>query len=189
MSSKRVAAVLLILLSMALIFLSLFLIVKNLKVVAATKMQRYVSKSLGSTPILGMIVGIVATIMVQSSSITTSVMVPMAGAGIVTLSQVFPIMLGANVGTTFTAIFASIGSDPQTQHFAVQIAAVHLLFNVLGILLIYPIRRIREIPLRLATSLSVMAVRSRKLAIIYILCLFYVVPALLIIGSRLLSSH
>ena len=188
-ANKRLAAVCLIALSMAVIFISLYLIVKSLKVVAATKMQRYVSKSLGATPVLGMIVGVVVTVMVQSSSITTSVLVPMAGAGIVTLSQVFPIMLGANVGTTFTAIFASVGADASTQHFAVQIAAVHLLFNVLGILMIYPIRRIRELPLKMATSLSVMAVRSRKIAIIYILCLFYILPALLIFGSRLFGSH
>jgi sodium-dependent phosphate cotransporter len=122
--------------------------------------------------------------MVQSSSITTSVLVPLAGAGIVTLRQVFPITLGANIGTTLTALIASMAAPAETAHLAVQIALVHLLFNLLGTVLIYPVRAFREVPLRLAEWIAGVAVRSRKTALLYVAGLFYGLPAALIAVSR-----
>jgi sodium-dependent phosphate cotransporter len=118
--------------------------------------------------------------MVQSSSITTSVLVPLAGAGVVTLRQVFPVTIGANIGTTLTAILASMATPEATAHLAVQIAIVHLLFNIFGLLLIYPIPAIREVPLTLARKLADLAVRSRGMALLYVAGLFYGLPAALI---------
>jgi sodium-dependent phosphate cotransporter len=122
--------------------------------------------------------------MVQSSSITTSVMVPLAGAGLVTLEQVFPITLGANVGTTITALLASMAAPAETAALAVQIALVHLLFNLMGIVLVFPLRVTRQIPLRAATWLAAVAARSKRAAILYLLLLFYGVPAVLVMLSR-----
>ena len=86
-----------------------------------------------------------------------------------------------------TAILASMAAPAETAALAIQIAAVHLLFNLIGILLIYPHPRVRQVPLAAARSLASLAVRSRKMAILYVLGMFYGLPALLIALSRLAS--
>ena len=68
---------------------------------------------------------------------------------------------------------------------AVQIALVHLLFNLIGILMIYPLPATRAIPLAAANRLADIAVRSKTVALGYVLGLFYGVPALLVLMTRL----
>ena len=184
-SSERAASLVLIVVSGIIIFGALLLIVRSLRDLAATRLQVYITKSLEWNPYVGIVVGIILTVMVQSSSITTSVLVPLAGAGIVTVRHVFPITLGSNIGTTVTALLASLAVPEATAALAVQIALVHLLFNVFGVLLIYPWRVTREIPIRLAEGLGNLAVRSKKAALLYVVGLFYGLPAVLIAISRL----
>ncbi len=181
---KRVVAILLIIVSAVVIFTSLIFIVRTLRTLMATRLRTYVQRSLDASPYIGIVVGIVVTVMVQSSSISTSVMVPLAGAGIVTTAQVFPITIGANIGTTVTALLASMAAPAETAHLAVQIAVVHLLFNLSGTLLIFPWKVTRRIPIRLAGWLAGVAVTSKKTALIYVVGLFYALPALLVIISR-----
>ena len=183
---QTVATVLLIVMSAGIIFGSLGAIVRTLRVLAATRMQTYITRSLDSSAVVAIIVGAVVTVMVQSSSITTSVLVPMAGAGIITLRQAFPVTLGSNIGTTVTALLASMAAPAETAHLAIQIAIVHLLVNLTGMALVYPVEAIREIPLKLAEKLAALAVRSRSLALVYVLLLFYGLPALLIFVSRMI---
>jgi len=85
-------------------------------------------------PWLGMLAGAVFTAIVQSSSATTSLVVAMARQGLMTFSAAVPLVLGANVGTTVTALLASIG----TKLSARRTAVAHLLFNLIGVILIYP---------------------------------------------------
>ena len=66
-------------------------------------------------------------------------------------------------------------------------AAASLLFNVIGILLIYPNKTIRRLPLRAARQLALTATRSRRLAVLLVIGLFYALPASLIFLYRLLS--
>jgi sodium-dependent phosphate cotransporter len=183
-SSKQAGAILIIFVSALVIFLSLFAIVKVLRSLAASRIQGMMSKSLDASPYLGILVGIIITVMVQSSSITTSVLVPLAGAGIITLRQVFPITLGANIGTTVTSILASMAAPQETAHLALQIAAVHFLFNLFGTIMIFPLHTTRQIPLRLAEWLSAVAVKSRLTALAYVVILFYGLPAGLVFVSR-----
>ena len=183
-SSERVAAVLLIIVSAVVIFTALLSIVRVLRDLTATRLQVYITKSLEWNPYVGIVVGIILTVMAQSSSITTSVLVPLAGAGIVTVRHVFPITLGANIGTTVTALLASLAVAKNAEA-ALQIALVHLLFNVGGVLIIYPWKVTREVPIRLAERLANVAVRSKVLAILYVLGLFYGVPAVLVAATRL----
>jgi len=180
----RVAAIALILVSIVIIYVALMLLVKVLRELAATRMQVYMSRSLDASPLIAMLIGVVVTVMVQSSSITTSVLVPLAGAGVITLPQIFPVTLGANVGTTVTAFLASLAVSSGSAALGVQIALVHLLFNLIGIGIVYPVAAIRQIPLRAATWLAAVAVGSKKTAISYILVLFYGLPALLIAVSK-----
>lgn len=187
LDNPQLAAVALVIVSIVVIFISLTYIVKTLRGLAGARMQVFLTKSLGANAYVGIIVGIIITVAVQSSSITTSVLVPLAGAGMITLEQVFPITLGANIGTTVTAILASMAAPEETAALAVQIATVHLLFNLVGIGMIYPMVATRQLPLRAANWLANVAVKSRKTAILYVLGLFYGVPAALIAVSKLLS--
>jgi len=134
--------------------------------------------------IVGMVIGMFITVLVQSSSITTSLLVPMIGAGIIPLAAGFPITLGANVGTTVTALLASTAGT----HGAVTIALVHLLFNVTGIAIIYPVKAIRMIPIRLAEGLAALSLRSRLVPLLYVLVLFFLLPGLAVLGRRFLGN-
>ncbi len=183
-SNPKVAAVIMLVASAVLIFVSLFLLVKTLRSITGTRLQTYIARALDTHAWVGILVGLIVTVMVQSSSITTSVMVPLAGAGIVTVRQVFPVTLGANVGTTITALLASMALPPETAQLGIQIGLVHLLFNLSGLLLIYPARVTRELPVRAAEKLADLAVRSRPLAFGYVVVLFYGLPAGLIWVTR-----
>ena len=74
--------------------------------------------------------------------------VPLAGAGFLSLVQVFPYVLGANIGTTVTAILAALVTGEEV---AVTVAFAHLLFNVCGMILIWPFKRI---PIALSAILA-----------------------------------
>ena len=128
--------------------------------------------------------GAVLTAIIQSSSITTSLLVPMIAAGILSIESAFPIVIGANIGTTGTAILASFATGNPS---AIVIAFVHFLFNLIGALVIYPIKPFRTIPINLAKALGDLAHEKRHYAIIYVLGVFFVVPGLLVLIYKLLT--
>ena len=142
---------------------------------------------LGRHVLAAMGMGAVVTILVQSSSVTTSMLVPLAGAGLLLLDDAFPVTLGANVGTTVTAFLAALAVSGPNAHWGFQLAVVHLLFNLVGILLIYPVPRIRQIPLAGARRLAQIAVANRTAAVGYVIVVFYGIPALLLVVSRALG--
>ncbi|NNF11627.1 MAG: Na/Pi symporter [Gemmatimonadetes bacterium] len=174
--SERAVAVGLIIVSAAMIFVTLVSIVRVMRASMQKRMEVLVSRALARNAWIAIAVGIIATVMVQSSSITTSLMVPLAGAGVLTLSQAFPVTLGANLGTTVTALLAALAATDQNAQAGLTIALVHLLFNLSGTVLIYPFEPIRRIPMFLARTLADVAVRSKVLAIAYVMGLFYAVP-------------
>jgi sodium-dependent phosphate cotransporter len=182
----RGLSIFLILVSAGLIFTALLLLVRVMRSAMQSRVERFVTGVLGSSALLSMAVGAIATVMVQSSSITTSLLVPLGGAALITLPQAFPITLGANVGTTVTALLAAMAVSGPNASAGIEIALVHLLFNFVGILLVYPFEPIRNIPLASARWLADAAVRSRTLALAYVFGLFYGLPALLVILDRLL---
>ena len=184
--SPQIAALLQILVSAVLIFTALLLIIKVMRSVMLTRVESIVSRTFGRNAVLAMIVGMVVTVMVQSSSITTSLLVPLAGAGVLSLTQAFPITLGANIGTTVTALLAALAATDENAAAGLTIALVHLFFNVAGTILIYPIVQIRNIPLMAARKLADVAVASRKWALLYVVILFYGLPALFAVLNKLL---
>lgn len=93
------------------------------------KLIRY---SLRVNDYLAILIGVGITIIVQSSSVTTSSLTPLCGIGVLPLHKMLPLTLGANIGTTCTALIASLVS---LKFGAVQIALVHLFFNIIGILI------------------------------------------------------
>ena len=163
------------------VFFALILLVKVLRSIMLGRAETFISRVLGKSGWWGIIIGLVVTAMVQSSSITTSVLVPMAAAGIVTVTQIFPITIGANIGTTITALIASLAIGGA----GVTIALVHCLFNIIGMLMFYPIPAIRRLPVMAAERVGAFAAEHRKLSLVYVFAVFYGVPALLIFIYRL----
>ena len=170
-----------------LIFVSLFLLVKVMRSLVRTRVELLVTDVLGSSAVLSMLVGVAVTVMVQSSSITTSLLVPLGAAGLLRLEQAMPITIGANIGTTVTALLAALAVSGPNAIYGLEIALVHLMFNLTGTVLIYPLKVTRCVPLRLARYLTTLALRSRKLTLLWVVALFYGVPALLLFVNRLLD--
>ena len=185
--SERLVAVGYIVVSALMIFLTLMSIVKVMRSSMQTKMEALVSRALAKNAVIAIIVGAIATVMVQSSSITTSLMVPLAGAGVLTLRQAFPVTLGANLGTTVTALLAAMAVTDTNAQAGLTIALVHLLFNLAGTALIYPFEPIRNIPLRAASSLADIAAESKGWAVVYVIGLFYGIPVLFAVLNELLT--
>ena len=170
-----------------LIFASLFLLVKVMRSLVRTRVELLVTNVLGSSAVLSMLVGVAVTVMVQSSSITTSLLVPLGAAGLLRLEQALPITIGANVGTTVTALLAALAVSGPNAIYGLEIALVHLMFNLTGTVLIYPLKVTRSVPLKGARYLTTLALRSRKLTLLWVAALFYGVPALLLFVNRLLD--
>lgn len=163
----------LLVLALVIMFASLRYLVVALKSIVLGRVEAFFDQTLFANAGRAMLFGLLITVLVQSSSITTSLAVPLAGAGILTLVQIFPYTLGANIGTTITAILAALAVGEIS---AVTVAFAHLLFNICGIAVIWPIPAIRRIPLRLARSFAAVAAGHRWLAVAYIVICFYAVP-------------
>ncbi len=175
------AAIFVAVLGLLLLLASLYVLVKITKALALGRAEIVIDRLMGKSGLAGMAMGTGITAVIQSSSVTTSLLVPLAGAGVVRLEKIFPVALGANIGTTVTALLASLAGDSR----GLSIALVHLLFNLAGILIIYPYRPIRRIPLFLARRLADAAVRSKRNAAFFVIGLFYAVPGLLILIDKL----
>ena len=174
------SSVIFIIISVLLTFLMLFSIVKFLRSLVLDSVQQFFDQFIFKTAIHGMVFGMLLTIMVQSSSITTSTIVPLAGAGVLTLRQVYPFTLGANIGTTVTAILAALTLNVT----ALVAAFAHLFFNLYGILIIYLNPLFREIPLKLANWLSEVAIKNKFIPLIYLVCFVFLLPFIIIILGR-----
>ena len=185
--SDHLAAIGLIVVSVAFIFTALMLLVRVMRRAMDARVEAIVSRGLHRSALYAILVGMFVTALVQSSSITTSLLVPLAGAGLLTLPQAFPITIGANIGTTITALMAALAVTGPNAQAGVTIALVHLLFNVSGTLLVYPVPAIRRIPLAAARSLADIATKSRVWALLYVAVLFYGLPALLTVLHEFLQ--
>lgn len=162
----------------ALLIASLKFLVDLLKVLMTGRAEETLHRTLFRSAIAATAAGVAVTVMVQSSSITTSLMVPLVGAGVVTLEQVFPFTIGANIGTTVTAMLAALSTGSPA---AVSVALSHLIFNISAALVIYVPKPVRAIPLAMAKALGRMAAKNRMLAAIYILVFFFGLPILLLL--------
>lgn len=159
-----------LLIALVLLFASITQLTRVLKMIFIGSAEGWFQTRLFNHPLKSLALGLVLTALVQSSSITTSLIVPIAGAGLLTIEQIFPYTLGANIGTTVTAILASLAT---AQPAAVAIAMVHLLFNLSGTLLVWPVR---FIPIWLANKLASAAIRNRFIPVAYVLVTFILLP-------------
>jgi len=162
----------LFLLSLLLLLFVLKGMVGALKVLVVRKAEMWFDTILFKTSLRAFLVGLLLTVMVQSSSITTSLMVPMAGAGILALEQIFPYTVGANIGTTVTAILAALVTGNLA---AIIVAFSHLIFNVSGMIIWWPLK---GIPIFLARKFSQYSIRNKMIPAGYVIIVFFIVPLL-----------
>ena len=173
----------LIVAGIAMILLSIMYLGKSLKAVFVGRAQRFLQAAVGKGPVTGICSGTLVTVLVQSSSTTTSIIVPLAGSGVIGLRHVYPFTLGANIGTTITALLAATAITGATHAVAHQIAIAHFLYNLLGVIVIYSIPWLRRIPLAGAEWIARMGSERKGWAIAYILSVFFGVPGALVFGS------
>merc|ERR1719337_397125 len=110
----------------------------NLEIDAAPGLANYILIAFGAG----------LTVVFQSSSVTTSTLTPLVGIGLIRIEKMFAFTVGANVGTCVTGILSALVTDKRKT--GLTVALSHLLFNLLGMLVFYPIPFVRNIPLAMA---------------------------------------
>ena len=174
-------AVLTLICAFILLFAALRYMTKFMRSALLVKIENLFDAYLFKTAIRSFAVGTALTAVVQSSSVTTSLAVPLLGAGILTMEQIFPYVLGANLGTTITAMLASLAIGGEGGKIAITVAFAHLCFNISGTIIWFPLRKV---PITMARKMAQVSTKSRKLALIYLVVIFYVIPGLLILLAR-----
>src|SRR5690554_4997347 len=96
--------------------------------------------SKASNPLLGILYGIIITVIIQSSSVVVGLVIVLISQGVITLDSAIPIVVGANIGTTSTALLVSFKLSPLSKLTALSASA----FNIIGVLLIFPFLNILE---------------------------------------------
>ncbi|XP_068187120.1 sodium-dependent phosphate transport protein 2A-like isoform X2 [Antennarius striatus] len=129
-----------------------------------------------NTGYVSLLVGAGMTFLVQSSSVFTSAITPLVGVGVISVERAYPLTLGSNLGTTTTAMLAALASPAEKIGAATQVALCHLLFNVVGILLWYPVPATR-LPVAMARALGRRTARYRWFAVLYLLLCFVLLPS------------
>lgn len=183
---EEVAGGVCLFLALVLLCVCLLALVTLLQKMLMGTSTRIIYKSTNVNPYLAMLIGVGITILVQSSSITTSALTPLVGIGVIQLEQMFPLTLGANIGTTVTALLASLVS---TKVGALQVALCHLFFNLTGILIWYPVPFMRRVPLNAAIYLGKATRYWRLVPVIYIGVTFFLIPLIFIGISTLFEKE
>ncbi|CAF4139563.1 unnamed protein product, partial [Rotaria sordida] len=183
----------LLIISIICLCLCLFLLVKILQSLLKGTVKNIIFKVVNTdfpgmfkhlTPYLAILVGCILTILVQSSSIFTSTLTPLVGLGIITIERVYPFTIGSNIGTTITGIMAALTATSEKDlRNSLQIALCHTFFNIIGILIWFPIPFMR-FPIPMAKKLGEITAKYRWFAVLYIVCSFFVIP-LIVFGLSL----
>jgi sodium-dependent phosphate cotransporter len=176
--------------SLALLCGCLITLMKILNSMMGSKMADIICRTINAeipyvpwlTGYLGMLVGAVITILVRSSSVFTSTLTPLCATGLVSLETAYPLTLGSNIGTTTTSILASFAAEGKYLKPSIQISMVHLFFNVIGILIFYPIPFMRW-PISLSKKLGDTTAKYRWFAAIYLALMFFILPAFIFLLS------
>lgn len=185
---STVGAVAAIVAGTALVIVSVVYLGRTLRAVMTGPALHMVQRVIGAGPLQGVATGAAVTVLVQSSSTTTSLVVPLAGAGVLTTRQVFPFTMGANIGTCITALLAATALPGATQVFALQIALVHLFYNVAGVLVFLYTPWLRDLPVRSAQWLGRATETHRGWAFGYLGAVFFILPGAVFAGGVLTNQ-
>jgi sodium-dependent phosphate cotransporter len=183
-SVDRTSGVCAFVLGLILLFICLFALVKLLQRMMMGASTRVLYKATNLNGYLAILIGAGITMLVQSSSITTSVLTPLVGVGALRLEQMLPLTLGANIGTTTSALLSALLSNKD----AMQVALAHLFFNITGIIIWYPIPFMRNIPLSIARALGRGTRLWRGFPLVYIITCFVILPMIFLGISYLFSE-
>ena len=156
--------------AITLLFVTILTLVHVLKTLAFNKAETWFEERIFHSTSRSFFIGILLTMAVCSSGVTTSLVVPFAGAGLLTMRQIYPYMLGANIGTTFTAMLAALSTQ---NPLAVAIAMVHTMFNILGAVIFLPLS---ALPIWMATTLADLSSRNKFIPFVFVLVTFFIVP-------------
>jgi sodium-dependent phosphate cotransporter len=184
-----VGASLAIALGMAMVIFSVIYLGRLLRAVMMGSAKGVVDRAIGRGPVAGVASGTAVTVLVQSSSTTTSLVVPLAGAGILTTRQIYPFTLGANIGTCITALLAATAITGPYEMVALQIALVHLFYNLAGVFAFLVIPLLRDLPIRSAEWLGRRVEVNRGWALGYLLGVFFVLPGGVFGGETLFNGE
>ncbi|MDE1233956.1 Na/Pi symporter [Vibrio aestuarianus] len=171
-----IGGIALIVLGIATIFVAITAMGKLMKSLMVGRAKELLKNAIGRGPLHGILSGSIVTVLVQSSSTTTSLMVPLVGTGVLKIRDVYPFTLGANIGTCITALLAATAVSGEFAVFALQIALVHLTFNILATVVIYGIPFLRELPIKGAEKIAEMATKNKAVVAGYLISVFIVMP-------------
>lgn len=168
-----------------LLFLALSNLVRCLRKLVLNRVSELFRNVLFGRPWTSFAVGATTTTLVQSSSVTTSLAVPLVGAGVLNIYQIYPYTLGANIGTTLTALLAALANS-QSAHGAMGVATAlaHLSFNIAGVAVFWPLQ---QIPISMARAFARMACRRRWTMAVFLVGAFFALPILVIAIAALLT--
>jgi sodium-dependent phosphate cotransporter len=176
--ADRLTGAILLAVSLVVLFLSLYFIVRLIRSLIIGTLEQFFNSRLFTNAGAFFLTGLCITAIVQSSSVTTSLVVPLVGAGVLTIERVYPYVLGANIGTTVTALLAALASGETA---AVTVALTHFLFNVSGTCVFYPLR---FIPISLAKALGQRAAESKLFALLYLIVIFFFLPFVVLLLQK-----
>lgn len=177
--------IVLILIGVGLILAVINLIGKMLKVLMVGRAERIFHTAIGRGPMSGILSGTLITVMVQSSSTTTSLAVPLVGSGKFSVKQIYPFTIGANIGTTLTALIAAFAFTGAEGQVALQAAYVHVLYNLFCAIVIFGIPFLRPLPVTAALWLARLGAENKLYVVTWVLGVFVVIPGLLLLLTML----
>ncbi|MGC9454103.1 MAG: Na/Pi symporter [Phycisphaerae bacterium] len=168
-----------------LLFVALTQLVRCLRKLVLNRVSELFRNVLFGRPWTSFAVGATTTTLVQSSSVTTSLAVPLVGAGVLNIYQIYPYTLGANIGTTFTSLLAAL-ANAQSAHGAQGVATglAHLAFNLAGVAVFWPLQ---QIPISMAQAFARMACRRRWTMAVFLIGMFFALPILVITIAALVT--
>ena len=148
---------------------------------AHTQLKNKLKDRIFATPMSSLLWGTGITIIVQSSSVSTSLLIPFVVSNKVKLKQIFPFLMGANVGTTFTGLLAALAIGKPT---ALAIALVHILFNLTGAITFSSFPPLQSIPMFMAKKIGLWSYENRLIGVLYVVITFFVAPLLMYFLSK-----
>ncbi|PEA55671.1 sodium:phosphate symporter [Bacillus pseudomycoides] len=110
------------------LFFGLELMSAGMKPLRSLESFQDLTVSMSDNPVLGIIIGTLFTLIVQSSSATIGILQELFGQGAIDLKGALPVLFGDNIGTTITAVLAAIGTSIAAR----RAALVHVIFNIVG---------------------------------------------------------
>lgn len=166
---------------LVMLFACIFMFRAFLKIIIIGDREAEVQRTFFGRALRSFMVGTGITAFIHSSTVTTSLCVPLAATGKVNLKRLFPFIIGANVGTTVTALIAAVSRSEA----AVALALSHFLFNGTMAMLVLPLNPVRDGFISVATSMAREFAVNRLWALLYLIVFYFILPLVVVYFSNL----